>query len=65
MKIQPNKRNKQKKMYKEIAMEKTSKYKQNWKNNQRKKQGKQTMRMTIAERKPIVCWLETNAEMWR
>jgi hypothetical protein len=64
MKIKPNKRNKQKKTYREIAMEKqanTGKIEKK-KKKKKKNQGKQTMRMTTAGRKPITCWPETDVE---
>jgi hypothetical protein len=42
----------------EITMEKQA----NTNKIRKKKQGKQTMRMTTTKRKLIVCWLETDAE---
>jgi hypothetical protein len=59
---QSNKRNKQKKTYREIAMEKQANTSKIRRKKKRKKQGKQTMRMTTAGRKPIACWPETDAE---
>ena len=62
MEKQPNKMKKQKKTYKEIAMEKQTNIGKIGKNNQRKKQGKQTMKMTTVGRKPIARWPETDTE---
>jgi hypothetical protein len=64
MEKQPNKGNKQKKMYREIAMEKQANIGKIRKKKKppKEKQGKQTMRMATAERQPITCWPETDTK---